>query len=111
SRGDPNGIKPIELFKLHLADISEYQKPELAYSLDYHKAIKDYLEQMKLLIQNTLLKRWPGIKFSQVWFVFTISAEWKPHAIGVFRDCIYKAEYLEKDCSNNLEFATEHKAI
>lgn len=47
SRDEHDRIRPIELFKLHLADIPEYQKPELPYGLEYRKAIKDYLEQMR----------------------------------------------------------------
>ncbi|RHZ52254.1 hypothetical protein Glove_463g12 [Diversispora epigaea] len=102
--------KTVELFKLHLADIPDYQKPELPYGLDYRKAIKDFLTAMKPLIQETLNKHW-SIEFSQVRFVFSVPAEWKPHAIGILQDCIYDAGYIEKRHSNhNLEFTTEPEA-
>ncbi|CAG8737275.1 17418_t:CDS:2, partial [Racocetra fulgida] len=52
SHDDPNGFRPIELFKLHLADIPEYQKPELPYGLNYHKVIQDYLEQMNTFVDK-----------------------------------------------------------
>ncbi|CAG8611977.1 5309_t:CDS:10 [Diversispora eburnea] len=104
--------KTVELFKLHLADIPDYQKPGLPYGLDYRKAIRDFLAEMKPLIQETLNRRWPpAIKLSQVRFVFSVPAEWKPHIIGILQDCIYDAGYLEKRHSNhNLEFTTEPEA-
>lgn len=39
--------KLVELFKLHLSDIPDYQKPVLPYGLDYRKAIKDFLAAMR----------------------------------------------------------------
>ncbi|CAI2174736.1 18835_t:CDS:2 [Funneliformis geosporum] len=103
---------PVELFKLHLADnLSHYEKPYLPEGLDYQKAITDYLAKMKPLIEEILTKRWPGIKFTQVRFVFTIPAEWKPYTLGILQDCIYDAGFTEKrQSNNNLEFTTEPEA-
>ncbi|CAG8458974.1 1265_t:CDS:2, partial [Acaulospora colombiana] len=44
---DKTENRPVELFKLYLADISLHQKPNLPYGLDYRKAIRDYLAQMR----------------------------------------------------------------
>ncbi|RIA79239.1 hypothetical protein C1645_841196 [Glomus cerebriforme] len=107
-----NNMKPVELFKLHLADnLRNYEKPYLPKGLDFEKAISDYLAQMKPLISETLDKRWPGIKFTQVRFVFTVPAEWKPYTIGILQDCIHEAGFtVKRQLNNNLEFITEPEA-
>ncbi|CAB5355848.1 unnamed protein product [Rhizophagus irregularis] len=109
---ETNNTLPVELFKLHLADnLRNYEKPYLPNGLDYEKAISDYFSQMKTLIEEVLNKRWPGIKFTQVRFVFTVPAEWRPHTIGILQDCIHKAGFTEtKHLNNNLEFTTEPEA-
>ncbi|CAG8575605.1 1747_t:CDS:2 [Ambispora leptoticha] len=66
--------RPIELFKLHLADLKK--KPELPDGLNYKKAITDYLRQMQILIMETVNRRWPGLSLSEIRFVFTIPAGW-----------------------------------
>ncbi|CAG8713492.1 5094_t:CDS:2, partial [Scutellospora calospora] len=38
--------KPIELFKLHLGNVPDYQKPKLPQGLSPEKAITDYLRMM-----------------------------------------------------------------
>ena len=38
--------KPVELFKLHLGDMPESEKPYLPPNLNYKKAITDYLGEM-----------------------------------------------------------------
>ena len=38
--------KPVELFKLHLSNLSDALKPELPYGLNYEKAITDYLREI-----------------------------------------------------------------
>ncbi|CAG8847573.1 36183_t:CDS:2, partial [Gigaspora margarita] len=40
-----NNSRPVELFKLHLIDMSEDQKPALPEGLNYKKAITDYLSE------------------------------------------------------------------
>ncbi|RHZ61231.1 hypothetical protein Glove_349g76 [Diversispora epigaea] len=39
-------LKSVELFKLHLSDIPESQKPMLPSGLDFKKAIADYLREI-----------------------------------------------------------------
>ncbi|CAB4491919.1 unnamed protein product [Rhizophagus irregularis] len=69
--------RPIELFKLHLSNLREDQKPWLPPQLNYRKAIIDYLTQMQILIKSTLERRWPTISFPQhVGLILTIPAEW-----------------------------------
>jgi hypothetical protein len=69
--------RPIELFKLHISDLPENDKPWLPPELDYKQAIEDYLTQMSNLIKKTIEKRWPTVKFpQQIEFVLTIPAEW-----------------------------------
>ncbi len=74
---DEQRPRPVELFKLHLSDLEEQDKPWLPSQLNYKKAIEDYLTQMKKLIKETIEIRWPTVKFpQQVDFVLTIPAEW-----------------------------------
>ncbi|RIA83502.1 hypothetical protein C1645_880447 [Glomus cerebriforme] len=73
--------------------------------------IEDYLTQMRKLIQKTLEKRWPTVKFpQQVDFVLTIPADWPLHTTKIMRECAYKAGLLTSLNSNQLEFTTEPKA-
>jgi hypothetical protein len=75
--GSEECSRPIELFKLHISDLKDDQKPWLPSQLDYKKAIEDYLTQMQILIKSTLEKRWPKIIFpQQVGLILTIPAEW-----------------------------------
>ncbi|RIA87532.1 hypothetical protein C1645_807258 [Glomus cerebriforme] len=103
--------RPVEMFKLHISDLTQDQKPWLPSQLNYEKAIKDYLTRMHILIKETLEKRWPGIEFpQQVGFVLTIPAEWPHHTTGIMRRCAYNAGLLTTLDSNNLEFTTEPEA-
>ncbi|CAG8836908.1 2262_t:CDS:2, partial [Racocetra persica] len=99
---------PLEYFKLHLADIPDEEKPNLPRGLNYRKAITDFLKKMLILIEETLTKRWDGIKMCQVRYVFTVPAEWRPEKIGIFLNCIYDTKIIEK--SYSLEFTTEPEA-
>ena len=38
--------RPVELFKLHLGDMKENEKPPLPSGLDFKKAITDYLTKI-----------------------------------------------------------------
>ncbi|UZO00671.1 uncharacterized protein OCT59_011791 [Rhizophagus irregularis] len=103
---------PIELFKLHLSNLREDQKPWLPPQLNYKKAIVDYLTQMRILIKSTLERMWPTISFpQQVGLILTIPAEWPPHNTTVMRECAYKASLLTTLNSTHLEFTTEPDAI
>lgn len=55
--------RPVKLFKLHLSNLRENQKPWLPPQLNYKKAIEDYLTQMRKLIESTLGRRWATIRF------------------------------------------------
>ncbi|PKY55542.1 hypothetical protein RhiirA4_504538, partial [Rhizophagus irregularis] len=104
--------RPIELFKLHLSNLKEDQKPWLPLQLDYRKVIVDYFTQMQILIKSTLERRWPTISFlQQVGLILTIPAEWPPHNTTVMRECAYKAGLLTTLNSTHLEFTTEPDVI
>ncbi|CAG8458234.1 9555_t:CDS:2 [Gigaspora rosea] len=103
--------RPVELFKLHLFNLKDEDKPWLPPELDYKQAIKDYLTEIRKLVEERLSSRWSSVKFpSQVKIILTIPAEWPPHTTGIMRECAYKAGLLNKLSSNNLEFTTEPEA-
>ncbi|CAG8462049.1 8840_t:CDS:2 [Gigaspora margarita] len=99
----------IERFKLYLDD-SNSEKPWLPETFDYRKAITDYLKKLKGVIEETLDKRWPGLRMSQVQFILCVPAEWGPHTKAIMRDCAYKAELLDASLYSHLEFTTEPEA-
>ncbi|CAI2184962.1 9435_t:CDS:2 [Funneliformis geosporum] len=103
--------RPVELFKLHLSELQDHEKPWLPAQLSYTKTIEDYLSQMRGLIKETLEKRWPSLKFpQQVDLVFTIPAEWPPNTTRIMRECAYNAGLLTSLNSKNIEFTTEPEA-
>ncbi|CAI2181622.1 1668_t:CDS:2, partial [Funneliformis geosporum] len=100
--------RPVELFKLYISDLEDYQKPWLPSELKYTKAIEDYLTQMQRCIKDTITRRWPDIEFpSQVGLMLTIPAEWPHHTTAIMRNCAYKAGLIKTKDSTNLEFTTE----
>ncbi|GES97244.1 hypothetical protein GLOIN_2v1646242 [Rhizophagus clarus] len=102
----------IELFKLHLSDLKDNRKHWLPPQLDYKKVIVDYLTQMRILIESTLDRRWPTIRFpQQVEFILTISDEWQHHNTRVLRECAFRAGLLTTLNSANLEFIIEQDAV
>ncbi|GES97076.1 hypothetical protein GLOIN_2v1646273 [Rhizophagus clarus] len=103
--------RPVELFKLHISNLRKMDKPWLPPQLQYTKAIEDYLTQMRILIQETIERRWPTVRFpQQVDFVLTIPAEWPPHTTKVMRGCAFNAGLLSSLNSQQLEFTTEPEA-
>ncbi|CAB4473660.1 unnamed protein product [Rhizophagus irregularis] len=103
--------KPVELFKLHLANVKDDDKPPLPPGLDPRKAITDYLHEMNKLVSETLNSRWPGIRYpQQVRFVLSVPSEWHHDAKAIMRECMFNAGYLENRQSENLEFTTEPEA-
>ncbi|CAG8435939.1 8607_t:CDS:2 [Ambispora gerdemannii] len=102
--------RPVELFKLHLADIDEESKPYLPRGLNYKTAITDFLNKMQKFMLETLLNRWPSLTLPKIRFVFSVPAEWAPKTRGILRECIYKAGFLTEKYSDNLEFISEPEA-
>jgi hypothetical protein len=49
-RNKDSSSKCVELFKLHLGNISQNEKPPLPHQLSYEKAISDYLHELGKLI-------------------------------------------------------------
>ncbi|CAG8555056.1 539_t:CDS:2 [Acaulospora morrowiae] len=102
-----NDSKPIELFKLHLGDIPDIEKPSLQ-GLDYKKAITDYLRE---IAKDTIQRRWPNIDFmTNVQLVLTVPAEFTEKAKGIMRECVFKANLINTLQSNHLQFTTEPEA-
>ncbi|CAG8703407.1 12099_t:CDS:2 [Dentiscutata erythropus] len=99
----------VELFKLHLGDMSDDEKPSLPNNMNYKQAITDYLWE---LVKDTIDKRWPGVDFFRnVLLVFAVPAEFSEKAKAIMRSCIYNAELIETLDSQNLQFTTEPSAI
>ncbi|RIB03890.1 hypothetical protein C2G38_734848 [Gigaspora rosea] len=109
--GSPQNHHVIERFKLHLDDkLRADEKPCLPQNLNYKRAIIDYLKKMKEIIENTLDKRWPDLKLTQVLFILCVPAEWGPHTKAIMRGCAYEAELLNESIESHLEFTTEQAA-
>ncbi|GBC08153.1 hypothetical protein RclHR1_07930010 [Rhizophagus clarus] len=103
--------RPVELFKLHISDLKNNQKPWLPTQLGYKKAIEDYLSQMQKLIKSTIERRWPTIRFpQQIGLILTIPAEWPHNTTRIMRECAYNAGFLTTLNSGHLEFTTEPEA-
>ncbi|CAG8533561.1 5094_t:CDS:2 [Cetraspora pellucida] len=101
-----NNSTHVELFKLHLGDIPDDEKPVLPENLHYKQAITDYLREL-----DTIDKRWPCVNFFRnVLLVFSVPAEFSEKAKGIMRGCIYNAELIETPNSPNLQFTTEPEA-
>ncbi|CAG8526596.1 3649_t:CDS:2, partial [Acaulospora morrowiae] len=89
-----NKIKPVELFKLHLSDIPESQKPTLP------------------LARECITKRWPNVDFyNNVHLILTVPAEWSNREIDIMRECVFNASLIKKKDFSNLDFVTEHEAV
>ncbi|GES81280.1 hypothetical protein GLOIN_2v1470314 [Rhizophagus clarus] len=101
---------PIELFKLHLGDIPESNKPYLPPNLSYKKAITDYLREIGKLIKKTVKTRWPGIEWHQVLFVLAVPAEFPENSKRILRECVYKADLISYEKTYKLQFTTEPEA-
>ncbi|CAG8531405.1 2226_t:CDS:2 [Acaulospora morrowiae] len=101
----------VGLFKLHLADIREEDKPPLPMGLDYRKCIVDYLSEMRKVIRTTLDTRWPGIDFYRnVKFIITVPLNFSEKSRTILRECALNAGLLEFLTSPSLEFVTEPDA-
>ncbi|CAB5381359.1 unnamed protein product [Rhizophagus irregularis] len=101
--------KPVELFKLHLGDLSEKHKPKLPVC--YKKAITDYLREICKIIKETVATAWPMVDyFENVLLVITIPAEFSETAKAIMRTCAFDAGLIKKKYSTNLQFTTEPEA-
>ncbi|PKY52286.1 hypothetical protein RhiirA4_496179 [Rhizophagus irregularis] len=109
--GDSSSSKTVELFKLHLGNIPQNEKPPLPRQLSYDKAISDYLRELGKLIKETISTRWQGIKFFEhVLLVISIPAEFDDRAKDTMRKCLYNAGLTNSKESNKVEFTTEPEA-
>ncbi|GES81269.1 hypothetical protein GLOIN_2v1502209 [Rhizophagus clarus] len=108
---DSSSSKTVELFKLHLGDIPQNEKPSLPDQLSYEKAISDYLCELGKSIKETISTRWNGIIFfNHVLLVISIPAEFDDRAKDTMRKCLYNAGLTDSKESNKVEFTTEPEA-
>ncbi|GBB95727.1 hypothetical protein RclHR1_00260032 [Rhizophagus clarus] len=104
-----NASKPVELFKLHLGDLSDNLKPNLP--VNYKKAITDYLQKIGELIKEMVTIHWSGINFLEnVLVVITVPAEYSEKDKAIMRECAYNAGLIKERYSENLQFTTEPEA-
>ncbi|CAG8493980.1 8330_t:CDS:2, partial [Scutellospora calospora] len=91
------------LFKIHLANVLEEDKPPLPIGLDYRKCI-----EMTKVIKNTISARWPGVNFYRdVKFLITVPLNFSEGAKDIVRYCVSEAGLLDHATSPNLEFLLE----
>ncbi|RIA97901.1 hypothetical protein C1645_801496 [Glomus cerebriforme] len=103
--------KSVELFKLHLGNIPQNEKPPLPHQLSYEKAISDYLHELGKLIKETVSTRWHGIRFfDHVLLVISIPAEFDDRVIDTMRKCLNNAGLTNSKDSKKVEFTTEPEA-
>ncbi|CAG8491984.1 25675_t:CDS:2, partial [Dentiscutata erythropus] len=74
---------PVELFKLHLGNIPEKEKPVLPKGLNYKKVITDYLTELV-----SVARCWPNVNFmNQVLLIMAVPAEFSEQANATIREC------------------------
>ncbi|POG67553.1 hypothetical protein GLOIN_2v1646180, partial [Rhizophagus irregularis DAOM 181602=DAOM 197198] len=104
-----NSNEPIDLFKLHLSDLSDELKPKLPVC--YKKAITDYLREIGKVIKKIIATTWPGVNYLEnVLLVITIPAEFSETSKSIMRTCAFDAGLIKEKYSTNLQFTTETEA-
>ncbi|EXX74363.1 hypothetical protein RirG_051740 [Rhizophagus irregularis DAOM 197198w] len=98
----------VELFKLHLGNLSPKLRIEL--SVDYKIAITDYLREIGKCVGETIDSRWDGMKLENVLFILTVPAEYDDKAIRIMRECMNDAKLIDDLYSERLQFTTEPEA-
>ncbi|PKK80211.1 hypothetical protein RhiirC2_704424 [Rhizophagus irregularis] len=107
-RKKDSSSKSVELFKLHLGNIPQNEKPPLPHQLSYEKAISDYLHELGKLIKEIVTTRWDGLRFFEhVLLVISVPAEFNDHAKDTMRKCLYNAGLTDSKESKKVEFTTE----
>ncbi|CAB4437275.1 unnamed protein product [Rhizophagus irregularis] len=108
-QNNSEGSIPVELFKLHLGDLSDEVKPKLP--VDYKKAITDYLREIGEVIKDIIKTRWPlDDYFKNILLVITVPAEFSDKSKAIMRVCAFNAGLIKEECSTNLQFTTEPEA-
>ncbi|CAG8557441.1 193_t:CDS:2 [Acaulospora colombiana] len=119
SSGLTEDLKPVELFKFHLGEIPDEEKPSLPSSLNYKKAITDYLREIgkveksptHYVAKDTIHICWPNVNFmNNVLLILTIPAEFTDKAKGIMRECALNANLISTLRSSHLQFTTEPEA-
>ncbi|PKC57608.1 hypothetical protein RhiirA1_446129 [Rhizophagus irregularis] len=114
SRRDRNNKqppKPIELFKFHLGNVPEEEKPTLPDGMTPEKAITDYLHELGKVIQQEIKRCWPDIDFYRhVRIVVTVPAGFTEDTKTTMRKCLYDAGLIKRIGTLSLQFTTEPEA-
>ncbi|CAB5192636.1 hypothetical protein RhiirA5_506095 [Rhizophagus irregularis] len=105
-----NKTKPVELFKLHLGNLSEDLKPPLPKGFDYKMAITDYLREIGKVIREKITQHWNIDFYEQALLVLTVPAEYSDKEKAIMRQCTYHAGLIKDMYSESLQFTTEPEA-
>ncbi|PKY37992.1 hypothetical protein RhiirA4_500118 [Rhizophagus irregularis] len=105
-RKNENRKRPVELFKLHLGNLSDHLKPKLP--IDYKKAISDYLGEIGKRIKETITTSWPNC--GDILLVLTIPTECSDKEKAIMRECAFNAGLIKDKDSMSLQFTTESEA-
>ncbi|CAB4381776.1 unnamed protein product [Rhizophagus irregularis] len=99
----------VELFKSYLGDSPDNLKPKLPFN--YEKIISDYLRELGMYIKQEVAYRWVGTKLSEnALLVVTIPDEYTEKDKEIMKKCLFDANLIQNDISQNLQFVTESEA-
>ncbi|PKC02903.1 actin-like ATPase domain-containing protein [Rhizophagus irregularis] len=100
----------VELFKLHLGNLNDALKEKYSLSVDYKKAITDYLREIGKHIKDTVTVAWEIDFMENVLLVLTVPAEYTQKEKAIMRECACNAGLINEIDSKKLEFTTEPEA-
>ncbi|CAG8612540.1 uncharacterized protein OCT59_012211 [Rhizophagus irregularis] len=107
--------KVLELFKLHLGNLSDELKEKYKLTINYKVAITDYLREIGKHIKDTIKDvsdeaRWEIDFMENVLLVLTVPAEYTQKEKATMRKCALDAGLIDDLDSKKLEFTTEPEA-
>ncbi|CAB5330944.1 unnamed protein product [Rhizophagus irregularis] len=108
-------VKVLELFKLHLGNLSDELKEKYKLTINYKVAITDYLREIGKHIKDTIKDvsdeaRWEIDFMENVLLVLTVPAEYTQKEKATMRKCALDAGLIDDLDSKKLEFTTEPEA-
>ncbi|CAB4421901.1 unnamed protein product [Rhizophagus irregularis] len=104
-----NYLKIVELYKLHLGNLSDSNSQSNSYLL-YQPHINDPLRNIGKDIKNTIAS-YPNIKyFENVLLVLTVSMEYLEKDEAIMRERVHDAKLVRNKSSEKIQFITESEA-
>ncbi|RIA91787.1 hypothetical protein C1645_766521 [Glomus cerebriforme] len=100
----------VELFKLHLGNLQAEIKEKYTISVNYKKAITDYLREIGKHIKEIVTGEWEIDVLKNVLLVLTVPAEYTQREKAIMRECAFNAGLISEKESKRLEFTTEPEA-